>query len=68
MSVRRIFAALFAPVALAAVCAFVFFVKPVSFKTSLYDIVGASAEMVPKAVREHSSCLVPITVSSADQM
>lgn len=66
MSVRRIFAALFAPVALAAVCAFVFFVKPVSFKTSLYDIVGASAEMVPKAVREHSSCLVPITVSSVD--
>lgn len=66
MSVRRILAAFAVPVALAVVCASVFFCRSVRFKTSLYDIVGTSAETVPEAVREHSSCLVPIMVSSAD--
>ena len=54
------------PVALAAACAALLALRPVSLETSLYDLVGDAAASVPSAVRNHSSNLVPVVVSSED--
>jgi predicted exporter len=51
---------------MAAVCALTIFISPIDFKTSFYDIIGTGADTVPAAVREHSSRIVPIMVSSKD--
>lgn len=66
MTVRRLICAFALPVALAAVCAFAFFHRSVDLRTSLYDLVGSAADVVPEAVREHSSRLVPVLVSSTN--
>ena len=54
------------PVVLAAACAALLALRPVSLETSLYDLVGDAAASVPSAVRNHSSNLVPVVVSSED--
>jgi len=63
---RRTVAALFAPVVLAVLCAALWLVRPVSVKTSLFDLVGDVAEQIPAAVREQSANIVPVVVSSPD--
>lgn len=66
MSVKRLVIALLVSVAMAAVCALTIFISPIDFKTSFYDNIGTGADTVPAAVREHSSRIVPIMVSSKD--
>ena len=66
MGGRRFIAALAVPAVLAAACALAFRLRPVEFKTSLYDLVGSAADAVPEAVRSHSSRLVPVLVSSTN--
>lgn len=66
MTVKRFTAALLAPAAFAAACALTFSVRPVEFRTSLYDILGDASDTVPAAVRESSSRTVPIMVGSED--
>jgi len=64
-SLRR--AALVAvPVALVAACALTAAFRHVELRTSLYDLVGDAAEVIPQAVRGRSSNVVPVIFSSAD--
>ena len=65
MSVRRIAALLSVPLALALACGGLFFCRTGSFLVSSLDnLIGTSGQMIPPAIRQRSSALVPVIVSA----
>lgn len=54
------------PALIALACAALLAARPVSVKTSLYDLVGDASSVFPEAVRNRSSNLVPVIVSCED--
>lgn len=61
---RRKILSFAAPAVLSAVFSVVQIFSPLDIRSSLYDLAGESA--FPEALRDHSSRLVPIIVSSSD--
>lgn len=66
MTSRGVFAYLAAPLAFASACAMLLAMRHVELKTSIYDLVGDVATAIPAAVRDRSSNVVPVIVSSPD--
>ena len=66
MSARRILAGLGLTLGLAGACASVVICRPILVRTSLDELVGGSGRAIPDAVKNVSSTIVPVLVSSAD--
>ncbi len=66
MANRGAIACVVVPLALASACAMLLATRHVELKTSIYDLVGDVATAIPAAVRERSSNVVPVIVSSQD--
>lgn len=52
------------PLVLAAICAAFAFLRPIRISTSVDELIGADELGLPEVIREQSSCLVPVIVSS----
>ena len=66
MTSKGVFAYVAVPLALASACAVLLAMRHVELKTSIYDLVGDVATAIPAAVRDRSSNVVPVIVSSPD--
>ncbi len=66
MKIRRLIPAVLSVAALCVVTAVAFALKPIEFKSSLYDLVGSAADSIPVQVRDAASDVVPVLISSKD--
>ena len=66
MSARRILAGLGLTLILAGACVPVVICRPLLVRTSLDELVGEPGRAIPDAVKNVSSTIVPVLVSSAD--
>ena len=62
----RLWARILIPLVLGGLFGAALLMRPLDVKTSLYDLIGASGQAIPEAVRTQSADLVPIVISSTN--